>query len=78
MKQVIKWQKGEPKERGSYIVYIKGLDSNYVTCAVYVHETGWCHWKKEEIIAWCKLSEIEPYKEKPDNWTKFNEEETVR
>ena len=63
MESVVKWQTGEPKERGSYIVSSKGLDANYVTCAVYVHETGWCHWKKEEIIAWCKLSDIEPYKE---------------
>lgn len=62
MESVIKWQTGEPKERGSYIVSIKGLDANYVTCDVYVHETGWCHWKKEEIIAWFKLSDIEPYK----------------
>lgn len=66
METIIKWQKGEPKEKGSYIVSIKELDANYVTCAVYVHETGWCHWKKGKIVAWCKLSDIEPYKDKEE------------
>lgn len=61
MESIIKWQTGAPEERDTYIVSIKGLDANYVTCAVYVHETGWCHWRKEEIIAWCKLSDIEPF-----------------
>lgn len=59
----IKWQTGEPKESGSYLVFIKGEFSNYTTCAMYNGITGWCHWKKEEITAWCKLSDIEPYKE---------------
>ena len=60
---VIKWQKGEPKENGSYLVSIKGNISEYTTCAIYNIVTGWCHWKKEKITAWCKLSDIEPYKE---------------
>lgn len=63
MGTVIKWQIGEPKENGSYIVSIKGIESHFVTCAIYNCVTGWCHWKKEEIISWCKLSDIEPYNE---------------
>ena len=59
----INWQTGEPKESGSYLVFVKGEFSDYTTCAMYNTVTGWCHWKKEEITAWCKLSDIEPYKE---------------
>ena len=59
----IKWQTGEPKGNGTYLASIKGIESHFVTCVIYNCVTGWCHWKKEEIIAWCKLSDIEPYKE---------------
>ena len=59
----IKWQTGEPQERGTYLISIKGLDSVYVTCTVYTHAKGWRHWRKEDIIAWCKLSDIKPYEE---------------
>ena len=59
----IKWQTGEPKESGTYLVSIKGEYSEFTTCAVYVPITGWCHWKDEEITAWCKLSDIKPCKE---------------
>lgn len=62
----IKWQTGEPKESGSYLISIKGKYSHYVTCAMYNCLTEWSHWEKEEIDAWCKLSDIEPYKEKED------------
>ena len=60
---IIHWQTGEPKESGSYLVFIKGEFSDYTTCAMYNTVTGWCHWKKEEITAWCKLRGIKPFKE---------------
>lgn len=63
MGSTIYWQTGEPKENGSYLVSIKGKFSEYTTCAIYNIVTGWCHWKKEKITAWCKPSNIEPYKE---------------
>lgn len=63
MESIIKWQIGEPKEEGMYLVSINGEASTYVASAVYMHGRGWCHWEAEEIIAWCKLSDIEPYKE---------------
>lgn len=62
MESIIKWRKGEPEENGSYLVSIKGEFSEYTTCAIYNVVTGWCHWKKEKITAWCKLSNIKPYK----------------
>lgn len=59
MESVIKWQTGEPKENGTYLV--STLDgfievSNWGTCA-------WDTQLSDSVIAWCKLSDIEPYKE---------------
>jgi len=58
---LIEWQKGEPKKEGYYIV------TNYdgwVTVA-YCHRKidGKLFWNGVEPTAWCKLSDIEPYKE---------------
>ena len=60
---IVHWQTGEPKESGSYLASIKGIESHFVTCLIYNRFTGWCYWKKEKVVAWCKLSDIEPYKE---------------
>lgn len=57
----IKWQKGEPKEDGRYLVTtIYG----HVATAVKVKDD--LHYKqvfKEYVKAWCSLNNIEPYKE---------------
>jgi hypothetical protein len=60
MESVIKWQTGKPKESGSYIVTLRfGL----------IEEDSWNNiiqrWSRNngEVIAWCKLSDIKPYKE---------------
>ena len=60
MESVIKWQTGEPKESGSYLVTIKGMYETYVTCAFYNCMKGWSHWN---VVAWCLLGSIKPYKE---------------
>lgn len=62
MDSTIKWQTGEPKEIGHYLVTLKG---GYIDVAFY---TGECveyfaGFISENIVAWCNLSEIEPYKE---------------
>ena len=56
----VKWQTGEPKESGYYIVTLRfGL----------IEEDSWNNiiqrWSRNngEVIAWCKLSDIETYKE---------------
>ena len=77
MKQsIINWQTGTPKEEGQYLVTLENgeVRDMYYSTTLKI----WILERLYEVIAWCKLSEIEPYKEKPDNWTKFNEEETVR
>lgn len=65
MESVIKWQTGEPYESGNYLVTMKdGTVSirewynSYTGCKYWV-------WSREDnpIVAWCKFSDIEPYKE---------------
>jgi hypothetical protein len=64
MESLIKWQKGEPKESGAYLATIKGRYSIFVQYAYFGVLTNWEYFKPEEILAWCKLSDIKPYKEK--------------
>ena len=60
---IVKWQTGEPKKSGTYLVTIRGKYSIFVQSAQFGVFTGWGYFKPEEIIAWCKLSDIKPYKE---------------
>ena len=63
MESIIKWQTGEPKEAGYYIVT---THEYIVRVAVYSpFFKGWYinRVSVEGIIAWCKLSDIKPYKE---------------
>lgn len=63
MESVIKWQTGEPKKVGFYLVSTSKNEIliNHVT----IDENGDLIWfaGKNEILAWCPLNEIEPYKE---------------
>lgn len=58
MESKIKWQIGEPKEVDGYIVT---LSDGTITldCA----KDGKWYINEENVIAWCPLSEIEPYTE---------------
>ena len=57
MESVIKWQTGVPKENGMYLVTT--VDNRVTICFF----TAYNEWYLEDVIAWCPLSEIEPYKE---------------
>ena len=67
MKSKIEWQTGEPNESGSYLATLlngkvaiveffqyKVADKRYWDCYPY---------SILKVKAWCKLSDIEPYKE---------------
>lgn len=56
----IKWQTGEPKERGLYLITKSNLeiDTNF-----YEVGRGWVVLSKTLVKAWCRLSDIEPYKD---------------
>ena len=60
MESVIKWSTGRPEETGSYMVSVGGrfVTTDYWYCL----KGKWQYWEGE-VIAWCKLSDIEPYKE---------------
>ena len=62
MESVIKWQTGAPNEPGQYIVTTwDGLVDYDVA---YRHRDGYLFWGfYNNVLAWCKLSNIEPYKE---------------
>ena len=59
----VKWKIGVPKESGMYLVTISGKHSIFTQCFRFGLSTGWSYFKPKEIIAWCKLSDIEPSKE---------------
>lgn len=65
---VIKWQTGEPKENDVYFVSLVFGNSEVTTLLNY-YRGVWLNFKSSEfpsefVIAWCKLSNIEPYKGK--------------
>lgn len=61
MESIIKWQTGEPKENGRYLV--STIDGNVTTEAFVNNDAHDKHFFNEYVKAWCKLSDIEPYKE---------------
>lgn len=68
---VVEWQMGEPTEEGECIVT---LDNGVVTYDEYCCATDsdgddmffWRYWDEDKVVAWCKLSNIKPYKEKEE------------
>ena len=58
---IIHWQTGEPKESGTYLVTnIEGsVGFSYYEADHYIDKKYF----RTCITAWCKLSDIEPYKE---------------
>ena len=64
MESVIKWQTGEPKEGGMYVVtnYKGEIEIDRYEKAVTI-DYGLFAKNQTGVRAWCKLSDIEPYKE---------------
>lgn len=68
---VVEWQTGNPTEEGECIVT---LDNGVVTYDEYCCATDgdgddmffWRYWDEDKVVAWCKLSNIKPYKEKEE------------
>jgi hypothetical protein len=60
---VIKWHTGEPKEGGYYLIT---TDCGRITTdlwRIFPNRNYWEFRGKFDIKAWCKLSDIQPYKE---------------
>lgn len=76
MKSVINWQTGKPKEKGIYLVTYefsyypteRPLEKVYSTSiGISYWDDFWHQYDYEttdcKVTAWCKLSDVEPYKE---------------
>lgn len=66
MKNKIKWQKGMPEQTGLYLVTLSTGKITAMVCHVrFASSPYWLGEYKEEgnVIAWCDLNDIEPYKE---------------
>ena len=61
----IKWETGEPKEEGEYLTTRRCSNGETYTCTNFLDEGHWFAYPCDNsvTIAWCKLSDIEPYKE---------------
>lgn len=65
MESTIKWQTCEPKEHCNYIVSLKdGSVGSAVFAPWDIKQSFWGIYLKKDVVAWYKLSDIEPYKEK--------------
>ena len=66
---VIKWQTGEPTKEGLYLVQLKKLHWQWKKSIASLfdvdtwHGSFWEYYDKEEVVAWCLLNSVEPYKE---------------
>ena len=72
MESVIKWQTGEIKEVGEYIVTLLDgtVSLDYYARPCYDGKLKPTNYTKDSIIAWCPLTEIESYKNRSmDNKT---------
>lgn len=63
---LIKWQTGEPEESGEYIVSLKdGTVCRDEWRELYCEDEIKCWvYNDDDVVAWRKLSDIEPYKDK--------------
>lgn len=61
MESVIKWHTGMPTEIGKYIITTD--DGEVRTINFHPKEIVDLEYFERLVIAWCKLSDIEPYKE---------------
>ena len=60
---IIHWHTGEPKESGYYLIT---TDSGRITTdmwRIFPNRSSWEYRKKSQVVAWCKLSDVEPSKE---------------
>ena len=69
MESIIKWQTGEPKESGVYLVTLPNGNVAFDRWLTGLPQLGLrdksTSWMSNftYVLAWCKLSDIEPYKE---------------
>jgi hypothetical protein len=60
---IVKWHTGEPKESGAYLITTSNGKVFADYWRVFPNHCDWYYRNKFDVKAWCKLSDIEPYKE---------------
>lgn len=66
---IVYWRTGEPEFDGEYLVTYQYREDFTRVCTALYYSLGvwrnkdWDEVPSKRIIAWCKLSDIEPYKE---------------
>lgn len=60
MTSKINWQTGMPIKKGRYILSIKGGKIDMDNWSIYTKK--WYNYNNTYVLAWCRLSNIEPYK----------------
>ncbi len=63
IESVIKWRTGLPDIEGEYLITEDNGDVSVDCWCVLEHYQYWAQHRDDEVVAWCKLSDIEPYKE---------------
>ena len=69
MESIIKWQTGEPNTGGRFLIQTKYDSFQFDIYSSFIKQ--WATYTKNEIIAWCNLSDIEPYKEEKYEESKY-------
>lgn len=61
MKSEIEWQTGKPTENGKYLITLWG---GFITTDIWIEDKQeWWQYYPKNIIAWCPLKTITPFKE---------------
>lgn len=60
MESIIKWKTRTPNDSGRYVITLKWKD---VETDWYDKDLGWHRYHDKDVVAWCNLNNIEPYKE---------------
>jgi hypothetical protein len=63
---VIVWHTGTPNKTGNYIVTGKNDEGDiFVMEDLFMYNNGWwaCGYRSYEVLAWCPIGNIKPYKE---------------
>lgn len=63
---IIHWETGKPKEEGWYLVTFRNGQVHNVYFKTNANCAYWKYANEGNIIAWCKLTDIEPYKEEKE------------
>lgn len=66
MRREIKWQTGKPVEEGCYLTTMDCGDVLVNFWKILPNCAYWLQCNPNRVVAWCKLSDIEPYKEETE------------